>query len=154
MHGTLDRFEEVRPAMAELLGEPPVAKGQHAVTQRIADGGNAVEFVGLRQTGKVTVEHLLNLTADDRRTIAASEEGMTNLKAEFEAISAKGRRSPQDEAELLAISAQMAPLLKLILEVVETALGGPLQDHYAAQRRIAEYAESRATKVKSRTRVP
>jgi len=143
MHGTLDTFEEVRPAMAELLGQPPVVSGRHAVTQRLSDAGNAVEFVGLGQTGKVTIEDLIYLPPDDRRTIAASNEGMRKLKAEFDTIIAKGRRSPKDEDELLAISAQMGTLLRLVLGVIETALGGPLQDHYAAQRGIAEYAESR-----------
>jgi hypothetical protein len=143
MHATLEMFEEVRPSMATLLGQPAVVSGPHAVTQRISDAGNAVEFEGCGQTGKVTVEHLLNLRAGERRTIAASEEGMGKLKAEFEAIIAKGRRSKQDEDQLTDISAQMGTLLKLVLGVIETALGGPLQDHYAAQRRIAEYAESR-----------
>ncbi|MBD2746697.1 alpha/beta fold hydrolase [Microvirga sp. BT688] len=145
MPGVLDTFEEVRPAMATLLGQPPVVNDQHAVTQRITDWGNAVEFVGLGQTDKVTIEDLLNLPADERRTIEASQEGMNKLKAEFEAIIAQGRRTQHDEEELLTISSQMGTLLKLVLGVIETALGGPLQDHYAAQRRIAEYAASRAS---------
>jgi pimeloyl-ACP methyl ester carboxylesterase len=142
MHSTLDAFEEVRPAMAALLGQS-VPTGPPAVTQGVTDNGNALEFKGYGQTSKVTLNDLVNLPAGERRTIAASEQGMSKLKSEFEAIIAKGRRSQQDEDELVAISSQMGTLVKLVLGVIETALGGPLEDHYAAQRRIAEYAESR-----------
>jgi predicted alpha/beta hydrolase family esterase len=146
MHGTLDEFEQVRPAMEALLKQPVASGARHAVTQRIADGGNAVEFVGYGTTEKVTVDDLVNLSADDRQTVAASLEGMSKLKSEFEAIIAKGRRTQQDEDELIEISSQMGTLLTLVLGVIETALGGPLKDHYAAQRRIAEYAMSKSRK--------
>jgi pimeloyl-ACP methyl ester carboxylesterase len=137
----LNISEHVVPAMAQVLKQP-FPGGVHSVTHRLADGGDAVEFTGLNQIAKVTVDDFIKLPADERRTIASSEEGMNKLKVDFEAIISKGRRSQQDEAELVELSAQMGTVLKLVLGVIETALGGPLQDHYAAQRRIAEYAES------------
>ena len=98
------------------------------------------EAHGPNQTAKVTVDDFVKLAAGERRTIVASEEGMNRLKAEFEAIVSKGRRSGKDEADLVDISGQMGSVLKLVLGVIEAALGGPLQDHYSAQRSIAEFA--------------
>jgi hypothetical protein len=43
----------------------------------------------------------------------------------------------------LNISSQTGDRLTLIFKVVETALGGALQDHYAAQRAIADFAKHR-----------
>ncbi len=148
-HSVLNISEHVVPAMAQFMNQP-FPGGVHSVTHRLADGGDAVEFIGHNQVAKVTVDDFIRLPADERRTIAASEDGMNKLKADFEAIIRKGRRSEQDEADLVVISGQMGTVLKLVLGVIETALGGPLHDHYAAQRRIAEYAASRHTAVQSR----
>ncbi|TBA72899.1 alpha/beta fold hydrolase [Rhizobium ruizarguesonis] len=150
VQGVLNISERVVPTMAQELKQP-FPSGVHSVTHRLVDGGDAVEFSGLNQVAKVTVEDFVKLAADERRMIAASEEGMNKLKADFENIVSKGRRSEQDEADLIEIAGQMGTVLKLVLGVIETALGGSLQDHYAAQRRIAEFAVERHTKAQGRS---
>jgi hypothetical protein len=144
MSKALDDFDKAAPAMADVLKQPGLKTGRlHSVTHRMTDK-NTIEFSGMGS--KVTVNDLVNLPADDRRTIAAFEEGMRKLKSEFEVIIAKGRRSQQDDDELIAISSQMGTDLNFVLGIIENRFGVPLQDHYAAQRMIAEYAMQEAQK--------
>jgi pimeloyl-ACP methyl ester carboxylesterase len=81
----LDRFEEIRPEMNRLVGRP-VNLQPHAVTHRLSDSGNAVEFVGYGELKQVTIDDLAKLPPDDRRAIAASNSAMRKLMRDWNAI--------------------------------------------------------------------
>jgi hypothetical protein len=142
IQSNLDRFEPIHPAMANLLGQPMSAR-PHAVIHRSADAGNAVEFIGYGERRKITINDLAKLNPDDRHAIVASKQAMDKLLREWDRAVRKGRLSENDNEELLAISSQMSDRLKLIFQVVEAAMGGQLEDHYAAQRAIAEFAKAK-----------
>ena len=140
IRNNLDRFDDVSPVLAVLLKQPYSASTQHAVTHRPAKDGYVLEFVGYGQSSEITVDHLKALPPGERRAIAASDEAMEKLLEEWNRIVRKGRLSKRDNARLLDISSLMCDRLMLIFNVVETALGGPLKDHYAAQRAVADFA--------------
>jgi hypothetical protein len=150
IRNNLDRFENISPVLAALLKQPYNVSERHAATHRPAQDGYALEFVGYGQYSEITIEHLQSLPREERRAIAASDEAMDKLMPQWNKIVRKGRLSKKDNAKLLDISSQMGDRLILIFDVVETALGGPLQDHYAAQRAIADFA--RRYKVSDATR--
>jgi hypothetical protein len=148
----LNRFENVTPVLQKLLNprtDIGAASKRHAVTHAIADKGHAVEFSGYGNVKRVTVEDLAKLPKDDRRAIAASDAAMRKLMREWNKIVRHGTLSKSDEQELLRLAALMQDRLNLVFQVVETALGGVLEDHYAAQRAIAQHASARYKQVQA-----
>lgn len=153
IHHNLNAFEAVRPVVAK-LEKQPVSNRPNAVTQSVSDEGNALKFSGYGESRKITVEDLKRLPRDDRSAVAASEAGMRKLKRQWEAVVRKGRLTDQDEEDLREISVQMAVHLELILRIVQIGLGGQLQDHYAAQRTIAERLTRRRKRPGARAALP
>jgi hypothetical protein len=147
----LDRFEEIRPVMKDLVGWLGNQK-PHAVIHRISDHGNAVEFAGYGEVKKATIDDLAKLPSDDRRAIAASNTAMRELMRSWNRVVKRGQLTASDEEELLRIASQMRDRLELIFQVVETGMGGVLQDHYGAQRAIARHASERYAQLQSQTK--
>jgi hypothetical protein len=75
IQANLDRFEDIRPTLSNLLGRAS-GQGRHAVTHRMSENGNAVEFIGYGQIRKVTIDDLAKLPREERRIIAASDAAM------------------------------------------------------------------------------
>jgi hypothetical protein len=149
----LDRFEEIRPVMNQLIGWP-YSRKPHAVTHRLSADGNAVEFVGYGEIKKVTIDDLKKLPRDDRRAIAASNSAMRKLITDWNAVVKKGQLSTADDEELFRIASQMNDRLELIFQIVETTMGGMLQDHYGAQRAIARHASERYAQLQAQHKTP
>jgi hypothetical protein len=136
IQSSLEQFEDVRRYVDTKAGRP-TSIGT-AVTNRLADNGEAVEFQGFGEVRCVTVGDLKRLSPEDQEAVAAVDEGMRKLSLEWQAVVRKGLLSEEDERQLAIISKQMAQRLLLVFGIVEVALGGVLQDHYAQQRAIAE----------------
>lgn len=136
IQSSLEQFEDVRRYLDAKAGRPTSIRT--AVTNRLADNGEAVEFEGFGEVRRVTVADLKGLSPEDQEAVAAVEEAMRKLSLEWQAVVRKGLLSEEDERQLAIISKQMAQRLLLIFGIVEVALGGALQDHYAQQRTIAE----------------
>ena len=62
-----------------------------------------MECLRQSQVAKVALEDFVKLAPIERHVIAASEEGMNRLAAEFATIVSKGRRSARDEADFVAL---------------------------------------------------
>ncbi|MCK1715224.1 MULTISPECIES: hypothetical protein [unclassified Bradyrhizobium] len=143
IQANLDRFEEIRPAMKQLVGWGTDGMNPNAVHHRLSDRGDAVEFEGYGELKKVTIDDLDELPPSDQSAIAASNSAMQQLLGDWNAIWKKGQLSSDDKETLLGIASQMHDRLELIFRVVEQSMGGILQDHYGAQRAIAKYARDR-----------